>query len=412
MELLRNLLEVIADFSADEVLNVRNDLYQAPLHLAVITKQAGGVKALLRAGADVTLLDRHGNSVLHLAAKQGDEKVLNVLLHHKEASLMKDLPNSEGLNATHLAVMANSVSCLRCLIAAEADVNAQEQKSGRTALHLAVEQGNISLAGCLLLEGDADVDSTTYDGTTPLHIAAGRGSTKLTALLKAAGANPYIENFEPLFELEDGNDRDSEDEEAVPRATPLDMATSWEVYDILNGKPCKSKVASDDLLTQGNMKELSEDVKLQLYKLLEVPDLNKNWSMLAQKLGLGILNNAFRLSPSPSKTLLDNYEVSGGTIGELVDALRDMDYPEAAEIIQKAMPISSSQSVQEETKGEICCLSFQDNESICDSGVEISLRKLSFAYSESFTSESPVTLKKLAPGYGQDNLLQGKMEAT
>lgn len=58
------------------------------------------------------------------------------------------------------------------------------------------------------------------------------------------------------------------------------------------------------------MKELSEDVKLQLYKLLDVPDLKKNWSMLAQKVGLGILNNAFRLSPSPSKTLLDNYEVT------------------------------------------------------------------------------------------------------
>ncbi|XP_054846407.1 nuclear factor NF-kappa-B p105 subunit [Eublepharis macularius] len=412
VELLRNLLEVTADLNVDDVLNVRNDLYQTPLHLAVITKQAGGVKALLRAGADVTLLDRHGNSVLHLATKQGDEKVLNVLLNHQEASLMKDLPNGEGLNAVHLAVMANSVSCLRYLIAAGADVNAQEQKSGRTALHLAVEQGNISLAGCLLLEGDANVDSITYDGTTPLHIAAGRGSTKLTALLKAAGADPYTENFEPLFELEDGSDKDREDEEAIPRTTPFDMATSWEVYDILNGKPCKSKVTSDDLLTQGNMKELSEDVKLQLYKLLEVPDLNKNWSMLAQKLGLGILNNAFRLSPSPSKTLLDNYEVSGGTIGELVDALRDMDYPEAAEVIQKALSISPRQSDQEEMKGEICSLKFQDTESICDSGVEISLRKLSFTYSESSISKLPVTLKKLATGYGQDNLLHGKIEAT
>ncbi|XP_044284767.1 nuclear factor NF-kappa-B p105 subunit isoform X4 [Varanus komodoensis] len=430
MELVRNLLEVIADLNAADVLNVRNDLYQTPLHLAVITKQARVVKDLLRAGADVTLLDRCGNSVLHLAAKQGDEKVLNVLLNHKEASRMKDLPNGEGLAVIHLAVMANSVSCLRQLIAAGADVNAQEQKSGRTALHLAVEHGNVSLAGCLLLEGDALVDSTTYDGTTPLHIAAGRGSTKLTALLKAAGADPHIENFEPLFEQEEMADKDGEDEGIVPGTTPLDMATSWEVYDILNGKPSKSKVASSDLLAQGNIKELNEDVKLQLYKLLEVPDLNKNWSMLAQKLGLGILNNAFRLSPSPPKTLLDNYEVSGGTIRELVDALREMDYPEAAEIIQKALSISSSQSSQEKTKdasqplcklpsspitaqtGEICNLKFQDTESMCDSGVEISLRKLSFTYSESFTSKSPGTLKKLAMSYGQDNSLQGKIEAT
>ncbi|XP_042325082.1 nuclear factor NF-kappa-B p105 subunit isoform X2 [Sceloporus undulatus] len=429
-ELVRNLLEVIADLDSADVLNVRNDLYQTPLHLAVITKQARVVKDLLSTGADVTLLDRHGNSVLHLAVKQGDEKVLNILLNHKEASLIKDLPNGEGLAVIHLAVMANSVSCLRRLFAADIDVNAQEQKSGKTALHLAVEQGNISLAGCLLLEGEAFVDSTTYDGTTPLHIAAGRGSTKLAALLKAAGADPHIENFEPLFEQDDVKDKDGEDEGIIPGTTPLDMATSWEVYDILNGKCSKSKVASDDVLIRGNMKELSDSVKSQLYKLLEVPDLNKNWSMLAQKLGLGILNNAFRLSPSPSKTLLDNYEVSGGTVKELVDALREMDYPEPVGIIQKSLSVASSQSSQEITKdarpslsespsspiksqtGELCNLKLQDTESICDSGVEISLRKLSFTHSESFTSKSPVMLKKLATGYGQDNVLQSKIEAT
>lgn len=54
------------------------------------------VKDLLRAGADVGLLDRHGNSVLHLAAQQGDEKLLTMLLSHKEALLMRDLPNGEG----------------------------------------------------------------------------------------------------------------------------------------------------------------------------------------------------------------------------------------------------------------------------------------------------------------------------
>lgn len=48
--------------------------------------------------------------------------------------------------------MSNSLPCLLQLVAAGADVNAQEQKSGRTALHLAVEHDNISLAGCLLLE--------------------------------------------------------------------------------------------------------------------------------------------------------------------------------------------------------------------------------------------------------------------
>lgn len=63
-------------------------------------------------------------------------------------------------------------------------------------------------------------------------------------------------------------------------------------------------------ILSGDMKQLTEDAKLQLYKLLEIPDPDKNWATLAQKLGLGILNNAFRLSPAPSKTLMDNYEVT------------------------------------------------------------------------------------------------------
>lgn len=61
-----------------------------------------------------------------------------------------------GLSAIHMVVMANSMSCLKQLIAAGVNINAQEQKSGRTALHLAVEQENIPLAGCLLLEVKAE----------------------------------------------------------------------------------------------------------------------------------------------------------------------------------------------------------------------------------------------------------------
>ncbi|NXT19433.1 NFKB1 factor, partial [Syrrhaptes paradoxus] len=421
-ELVKNLLEVLPDLNYSDIINMRNDLYQTPLHLAVITKQAEVVEDLLKAGADVSLLDRHGNSVLHLAAAEGDDKILSLLLKHKKISPMVDLANGEGLSAIHMAVTANSMSCLKQLIAAGVNVNAQEQKSGRTALHLAVEQENVPLAGCLLLEGDADVDSTTYDGTTPLHIAAGRGSTKLAAVLKAAGANPHIENFEPLFYLDDVKDDEDDDEGIVPGTTPLDMAANCEVYDILNGKPYESAVGSEDLPTQGHLRELNESSKMHLYQLLEAPDPNKNWFTLAQKLGLGILTNAFRLSPSPSKTLLDNYEVSGGTVQELIAALRQMDHTEAIEIIQKALCLSQSLSHKDNTTeafpssspptfanrgtGELYNSKFQDNESMCDSGVETSFRKLSFTYSDCLNSTSSVPLSKMTLGYGHESSVQ------
>lgn len=46
--------------------------FQTPLHLAVITHQAVMVKWLVEAGADVNLMDRHGQTSLLLACKYED----------------------------------------------------------------------------------------------------------------------------------------------------------------------------------------------------------------------------------------------------------------------------------------------------------------------------------------------------
>lgn len=54
----------------------------------------------------------------------------------------------------------------------------------------------------------------------------------LADLSPPSGADPLVENFEPLYELDDtgGQDAgDTEDEGVVPGTTPLDMAASWQV---------------------------------------------------------------------------------------------------------------------------------------------------------------------------------------
>ncbi|KAG9480303.1 hypothetical protein GDO78_012009 [Eleutherodactylus coqui] len=387
--LVKMFIEITSGIICEDIINVRNDLYQTPLHLAVITRQADIVQDILKAGGNILLLDRSGNSVLHLACKEGDAATLSILLNHPKISEIIDLPNNEGLNAIHEAVIANSMPCLRLMISAKADVNAQEQKSGRSPLHLAVEQDNISLAGCLLLEGDACVDSTTFDGNTPLHIAAGRGSTKLTALLKAAGADSLIENFEPLYIAGNTEDDNEIDEGIVPGTKPLDMAISDEVFEILNGKPYVSPLSSEEINSQGDMNRLSEDSKQKLYTLLQSEDADRNWSTLAQRLGLGILNNAFSLSHLPSKTLLDNFEVSGGTVAELLTALRSMSFTDAINIIQQSHPsikhtLKTTDLTQENDPQPAASEEYkqQYQESMCDSGVETSFRKLNLSHCE------------------------------
>ncbi|XP_028272683.1 nuclear factor NF-kappa-B p105 subunit [Parambassis ranga] len=381
-EALTSLTQVVAALPGEEVLNMRNHLYQTPLHLAVITQQKEAVEALLLAGADPSLTDRHGNTVLHLAAQQEDGGMVQVLLKHKELRGLLEHTNTAGLCPIHLAVLANQLSSVRELLEGGANVEAQERSYGRTALHLATETDNVSLAGCLLLEGNAKVDCCTFNGSTPLHIAAGRGSVKLTALLMAAGADPQRENFEPLFfKEEEACDEDWEEEEEadegyIPGTTPLNMATTAQVLDLLNGKDYEPKTPHRTFIPpQGDLASLDVEVKQKMCHALESEGF---WENVAHSLGLGILNTAFRLSPSPAKTLLDSYEVSGGTVTDLLAALRSVGDCRALRVLEEEL--HHDQEATEDTIGEaLSAVQIQDvkadvriDSGVCDSGVELS----------------------------------------
>uniref|UniRef100_A0A671UBP0 Nuclear factor kappa B subunit 1 n=1 Tax=Sparus aurata TaxID=8175 RepID=A0A671UBP0_SPAAU len=298
-EALKSLTQVVSALPGQEVLNMRNHLYQTPLHLAVITQQREAVEALLLAGADPTLTDRHGNTVLHLASTlEGGGGMVQFLLQHKELRALLEHTNTAGLCAIHLAVLASQLSSLRELLEGGANVETPERSCGRTALHLATESDNVSLAGCLLLEGNANVDCCTFNGSTPLHIAAGRGSVKLTAVLMAPGSVQH-------------------------RHLKKKIHTEFKHH--LDFCFC---VCSGDLVS------LDVEVKQQLCGALESEGC---WESLAHSLGLGILNTAFRLSPSPAKTLLDSYEVSGGTVSDLLAGLRSVGECKALSVLEEAL---------------------------------------------------------------------------
>ncbi|KAK9518504.1 hypothetical protein VZT92_023810 [Zoarces viviparus] len=396
-EALKSLTQVVSALPGEEVLNTRNHLYQTPLHLAVITQQREAVEALLLAGADPTLTDRNGNTLLHLASRLeggggggggggGRGGMVQFLLQHREMRELLDHSNTAGMCAIHLAVLANQLSSLRELLEGGANVEAQELTCGRTALHLATERDNVSLAGCLLLEGNAKVDCFTFNGSTSLHIAAGRGSVKLTALLMAAGADPQKENFEPLFFREEDccdEERKDEDEDEgyIPGTTPLNMAATTQVLELLNGKEYEPKSLQKAFTPQGDLASLDVEVKQQVCRALESEGC---WEKLAHSLGLGILNTAFSLSPSPAKTLLESYEVSGGTVRDLLAGLGSVGECRALSVLEEALRRHEEEEEEEEeetqrteeTSGESRVrdlkVDARIDSGVCDSGVELS----------------------------------------
>ncbi|KAM5272243.1 nuclear factor NF-kappa-B p100 subunit isoform 2-T2 [Ctenodactylus gundi] len=330
------------------VVNLTNHLHQTPLHLAVITRQARVVSFLMQVGADPALLDRHGDSAMHLALRAGvgAPDLLRALLHSgaPTTTQLLHVPDFEGLYPVHLAVRARSPECLDLLVDSGADVEAVERQGGRTALHLATEMEELGLVTHLVTKLRANVNARTFAGNTPLHLAAGLGSPTLTRLLLKAGADIHAENEEPLFPLPSPpaseSDSDSEGPERDTRSsfrghTPLDLTRSTKVKNLLLNA---AQNTMEPPLTPPSSAEpglsLGDAALQNLEQLLDGPEAQGCWAELAERLGLRSLVDTYRKTASPSGSLLRSYKLAGGDLAGLLDALSDMGLDEGVRLLR------------------------------------------------------------------------------
>lgn len=178
--------------------DIYNKLRQTPLHLAVITHQLYIVRKLIEGGADINLMDRHGQTALHLACQEDDLNCVYAIRDASQTSRVKlrlDLKNSQGLTVLHVAILRGSKKLIGTILDMGADINQQDSNSGRTSLHHAVEAGKYPVVEYLITRG-ADVNKVTFAGNTPLHTASGREMDDMAKLLMTHGANVNIANRE------------------------------------------------------------------------------------------------------------------------------------------------------------------------------------------------------------------------
>ncbi|NXX84788.1 IKBE inhibitor, partial [Urocolius indicus] len=202
-----------------EVLEIQNDLFQTPLHLAVYLEQPSVIQALIHKGVNPGLQDRNGNTPLHLACEQQRLHCAQQLLqgtgtapadgtaqsrgHHHDLQLQ----NWQGLACLHISTLKGNIPMMSLLLESGANIDVREGTSGKTPLHLAVECHNRKAVQFLLRNG-AYVDAQMYNGCTPLHLAVGRKDAAIAAILSHSGADTLLRNMEneTAQDLADGND--------------------------------------------------------------------------------------------------------------------------------------------------------------------------------------------------------------
>jgi ankyrin repeat protein len=188
--------------------------------LLLMAAAAGRVKAariLIAAKANLRAKDPQGRQCLSLAAENGNEELITLLL---KSGLRADDTNSPATNLIYAAKQGRMEAC-QILIKHGANVNRTDWQKQLTPLAAAVSADSLETvklllgAGAsvnngtdvqrtaiiwaawgkdikileLLIKSKADVNAPDFDGTRALHIAAQRGWDEAVSKLVAAGAD-------------------------------------------------------------------------------------------------------------------------------------------------------------------------------------------------------------------------------
>jgi len=182
----------LADYlllKAEADVDIVNDYGASALYLASINADPDVVDKLLTSGAnpDVSLLS--GETSLMGAANRGRQDVVKLLLDHGADPNRKEI--NSGQTALMWAAAEKHPDVVQLLVQHNADTNARSNNSF-TPLMFAVRQGdeNVSTVEILINAGANVNDVFSKSGLTPLMLSSIGGFEKITELLLNHGADP------------------------------------------------------------------------------------------------------------------------------------------------------------------------------------------------------------------------------
>ena len=214
------LVDMIKNEGQRRILNIVNNEWQTPLHVAALTGDITIVLALLKNGADITARDKEGRTFMHILCANDENfsrnSKLREFLLNKQSGITSlltpnKLPeclrikNCRGQTCFHVACETGNIGAARCLVDME-DMDflkIPDSKAGKTGLHVAAENGHTSVVKLLAGRHGVDLERKTYDGMTALIAAYHRGHSNIVGVLRNADAvfsTREIKKFGPYRE--------------------------------------------------------------------------------------------------------------------------------------------------------------------------------------------------------------------
>lgn len=142
----------------------------------------------LQRGLDPNTVDGAGNTLLMIAAANGNDKLIESLLRINSNYLIR---NKYGDTALALAALNGHRDIVLRLL----EAGAPTDTPGWNALHYAVFNGHTDIVRDLIAKG-ANLDARAPNHHTALMLAARNGQGDIAKMLLAAGANPELGDLE------------------------------------------------------------------------------------------------------------------------------------------------------------------------------------------------------------------------